>query len=281
MKPRYLYCSFCRRSSSDVGPLAEGPDEVCICGECIELCQSLLDRERRRRNPPREPVGSALLRETLDQLVGGQDEAKQALVLAAASRAEGRGRVLLLGSSGSAKILLARALAHATGAPFAAGDSRALVRSKVGPVEGLPLLYRLLEASDFDVEAAQRGVVFVEGAERQDVQDALLRLWQDETWHPIGELQLPVQGILFVCGGSFVGLDEAIVRLGLRAGQPVRAEELTAVGVRPDWAGCLAGIARVPPLDEESLVRVVQWVDFRLCDGEPAGPDAAADRPRD
>jgi ATP-dependent Clp protease ATP-binding subunit ClpX len=254
---------------------------VCICGECIELCQSLLDPERRRRYPPRQPVGSALLRETLDQLVGGQDEAKQALVLAADSRDEGRGRVLLVGSSGSAKILLARALAHATGAPFAAGDSRDLVRSKLGPVDALPLLYRLLEASDLDVEAARRGVVFVDGAERQDVQDALLRLWRDETRHPIGELQLPVQGILFVCGGSFAGLEEAVARLGRHAGQPVRAEELTAVGVRPDWAGCLAGIARVAPLDEETLARVVQWVDFRLCDGEPAEPDAGADLPPD
>ena len=71
--------------------------------------------------------------------------------------------------------------------------------------------------------------------------------------------------ILFVCGGSFAGLDEAIARLGRHAEQPVGVEELTAVGVRPDWARCLAGIARVAPLDEGSLVRIVQWVDFRCC----------------
>src|SRR5262245_7119511 len=118
MKPRNAYCSFCRKSHTDVGPLVEGPGDVYICGECVELCQSIIDQERRRRNPPRQPVGPVLLREKLDQIVSGQDEAKQALALAADSRNEGRGRVLLIGPSRSAKLLLARALAHALEAPF-------------------------------------------------------------------------------------------------------------------------------------------------------------------
>src|SRR5262249_16647979 len=148
---------------------------------------------KRRRNPPRQPAG-ALLREKLDQLVAGHDEAKQALVLAADSRNEDRGRVLLLGPSSSAKILLARALAHALEVPFAAGDASGLVRAQ--DPEGVPpLLFRLLQASDFDVDAAQRAVVFVDGAERPDAQETLLRLWQDKVCHPTEGLALAVPGI--------------------------------------------------------------------------------------
>jgi ATP-dependent Clp protease ATP-binding subunit ClpX len=142
-------------------------------------------------------------------------------------------------------------------------------------VDVSPLLFSLLQASDFDVEAAQQGVVFVDGAERPDAQDALLRFWQENICHPVEGLKLAAHGILFVCGGTFVGLDEAITRLGRHSEQPVRVEELTAIGVQPDWAGCLAGIARVTPLDEGSLVRIVHWVDFRRIHPGRADPGAA------
>ena len=76
MNPRNVSCSFCRKGPTDVGPLVEGPGEVYICGACVELCQSILDQERSRRNPPAPPVGPTLLRETLDTVVSGQDEAE-------------------------------------------------------------------------------------------------------------------------------------------------------------------------------------------------------------
>jgi ATP-dependent Clp protease ATP-binding subunit ClpX len=169
-------------------------------------------------------------------------------------------------------------LAHALEVPFAAGDSRGLVRAKKGSVDVSPLLLGLLQASDFDVEAAQQGVVFVDGAERLEVRAALLRLWQENICHPVEGLQLAAHGILFVCGGTFVGLDEAITRLGRHSEQSVTVAGLTALGVQPDWAGCLAGIARVAPLDEESLARMAHWVDFRRIDRGPAEPGAAPDR---
>src|SRR4051812_42379991 len=102
MKPRDALCSFCRKSYRDVGPLVEGPGNVYICGECAELCRSIVDLERRRRADSRSPAESSTLRERLDRLVPGQDEAKQALVLAAARRSEARGRVLLTGPQRSA-----------------------------------------------------------------------------------------------------------------------------------------------------------------------------------
>jgi ATP-dependent Clp protease ATP-binding subunit ClpX len=266
MKPRNAHCSFCCKSYTDVGPLVEGPGDVYICGECSELCQTIIEQERRRRDPSREPVGPGLLREKLDQLVSGQDEAKQALTLAAGSRTEGGGRVLLIGPSRSAQLFLARALAYVLAVPFVAGDCSGLVRSKHGEADVLPLLLSLLHASDFDVEAAQRGVVFVDGAERQETQDALWRLWQENISHAAPGLELAVRGILFVCGGTFAGLDEAIDRLGRHSEQPVTLDVLTALGAQPDWAVCLAGIARVIPLDEASLDRIVHGVDFSRID---------------
>ncbi len=75
-----------------------------------------------------------------------------------------------------------------------------------------------------------------------------------------------------MCGGTFAGLDEAIARLGRHPEQPVTIEGLVAVSAQPDWAGCLAGSARVPPLDEGNLRRLTEWVDFSRCDGTPAEP---------
>ena len=226
-----------------------------ICGECVELCQEIVKQERRRRNV-RAPVGAALLRERLVQLVRGQDEAKEALALAARARNEGTGRVLVIGTSPSARLFLARASAHALEAPFAASDSNGVVRSGQGSTGVVPLFFSLLRASDFDHEAAQRGVVFVDGVESEDTQEALLRLWQEGIVHlngvgSAGRIELRIRGVLFICGGTFPGLDDAVTHLGRHPEQPLTVEALTSAGVRPDWAGCLAGIARVGPLDEE------------------------------
>src|SRR5437899_2261353 len=135
---RNAYCSFCRKNYREVGPLVEGPGDVYICGECIELCQSIIDQEKRRRSRSAggvPPVStSEAIRGRLDQLVTGQDEAKEALVLAALCRGEFSAlgpqcHVLLIGPTRSSKVLLARALAHALEVPFAEGDLQALVRS--------------------------------------------------------------------------------------------------------------------------------------------------------
>jgi ATP-dependent Clp protease ATP-binding subunit ClpX len=260
MKRRDAYCSFCRKSYTDVGPLVEGPEEVYICGECVELSQAIIAQERRRRHPPPSPVEPKIVGEWLDHVVGAQDQAKQALVLAADLRNDVAGRVLLIGESTGAKILLAKAVAHALGVPFAAGSLSVANES--------PLLLTLLQASDFDVKAAQRGVLFVDGAERPDTQDALFRLWQQRDCEPATGLRVSVSGVLFVCGGSFANIDEAIAHSGRHVEQPVRVEDLTAAGVRPDWAGCLTSIARVAPLNERSLVRIVKWIDFDRCESE-------------
>ncbi len=273
---RNAFCSFCRKSYNEVGPLVEGPSEVYICGECVELCQAIIIQERRRRSPPAPPIGPALLRKKLDQLVSGQDEAKQALVQAA-SLPEGRRTILLLGPSRSAKNFLARALAHALEVPFATGALRSL-KTKHGSEVASPLLLSLLHASDFDLEAAQHGVVYLDGVDQPEVQEASLQAWQQQVVELAGQLRFDIRGVVFVCGGTFAELDEAVARSGRHLEQPVTTEALVAAGAGPQWVRHLAAIARAQPLDEETLTRMAAWIDFTRVDRELESASHSASR---
>src|SRR5262245_45574272 len=111
---RNAACSYCRKSYRDAGPLVEGPDEVYICGECVQLCQSIIDQERRRSRPvaPASPFAEAF-RETMETLLVGAKEAREALIQAAIDHYERLSRpsaVLLIGPARSSRILLVRAL---------------------------------------------------------------------------------------------------------------------------------------------------------------------------
>src|SRR5690348_8753325 len=137
---RNAYCSFCRKSYRDVGPLVEGPGDVYICGECIELCQSILEQERRRRGTGKQlfnkiPTPREIVTH-LDQYVIGQDYAKRVLGVAVHSHYKrlisgeensdveiDKSNILLLGPTGCGKTLLARTLARTLDVPFAIGDA--------------------------------------------------------------------------------------------------------------------------------------------------------------
>ncbi len=276
--PRNAYCSFCRKSHRDVGPLVEGPGDVYICGECIELCQSIIDQERRRRvRPGSSAPGPEAVRAGLDQLVSGQDEAKEALALAAGCRHESTKHVLLIGPSRSSKLFLARALAHVLEVPFTAGDSNGLVKTRWGGAgQAIPLLYSLLRASDFDLEAAQHGVVYLDGVDLSAAQVASSRLWQEQVVDVIisrreaERVQLDIRNVLFVCGGAFTGLREASAASGRHPEQPVTADGLVAFGARPEWVRHLRAIACAAPFDVESLGRIAACLDFRRLDSDPA-----------
>jgi ATP-dependent Clp protease ATP-binding subunit ClpX len=265
MKPRNAFCSFCRKSHTDVGPLVEGPPlfegpggNVYICADCILLCLTIVEQEKRRRNPPPGPVGPTQARARLDQLAIGQDNAKQGLTLAMGSRSEGKGKILLVGPSRSAKTYLARALAHAIDAPFASGDLSELVKSKPGHEAVFPLLLSLIDSSQYDVEAAQRGVLYIDGFDISAVQEAAFRLWEKKVVEPTPGMQFDIGKILFVCGGTFADLGDANT-----------ADALIATGANPKWLNHLAAIARAGPLDEETMTRVISWVVFRPENAEP------------
>ena len=175
------FCSFCRKSYRDVGPLVEGPGDVYICGECIELCQSILEQERRRRGTnkqlftkvptPRELVGK------LDEYVIGQDSAKKVLAVAVHTHYK---RLMLgsegetLRSMGACEHSLARShgqrqdsagrgtLARLLNVPFAIGDATTLTEAGYVGEDVENLLLKLLHAADFDLESAQRGVLYID-----------------------------------------------------------------------------------------------------------------------